>query len=65
MMAADAAEVFLASPGGLYDAKVAEAWRDTILTVGHTAPAAEAFRRFRGRDPDPIALMRRFGLATA
>jgi peptidyl-dipeptidase Dcp len=65
LMAADAAEAFLASPGGLYDAKVAEAWRDTILTVGHTAPAAEVFRRFRGRDPDPVALMRRFGLATA
>jgi peptidyl-dipeptidase Dcp len=65
LMAADAAEAFLASPGGLYDAKVAEAWRDKILTVGHTVPAAEAFRRFRGRDPDPVALMRRFGLATA
>jgi len=64
LMAADAAEAFLQSPGGLYDAGVAQAWRDTILSVGHTVEAAEAFRRFRGRDPDPGALMRRFGLAT-
>lgn len=63
LMAADAAEVFLQSPGGLYDADVARSWRDTILSVGHTVPAAESFRRFRGRDPDPGALMRRFGLA--
>lgn len=62
LMAADAAEVFLQSPGGLYDADVARAWRDTVLSVGHTVPAAETFRRFRGRDPDPGALMRRFGL---
>jgi peptidyl-dipeptidase Dcp len=62
-MAADAAEAFLQSPGGLYDADVARSWRDTILSVGHTLPAAETFRRFRGRDPDPGALMRRFGLA--
>jgi peptidyl-dipeptidase Dcp len=63
LMAADAAEAFLQSPGGLYDADVARSWRDTILSVGHTLPAAETFRRFRGRDPDPGALMRRFGLA--
>jgi peptidyl-dipeptidase Dcp len=65
LMAADAAEAFLQSPGGLYDIDVARIWRDTVLTVGHTVEAAESFRRFLGRDPDPVALMRRFGLATA
>ena len=65
LMAADAAEAFLQSPGGLYDIDVARTWRDTVLTVGHTVEAAESFRRFRGRDPDPVALMRRFGLAAA
>jgi peptidyl-dipeptidase Dcp len=65
LMAADAVEAFLQSPGGLYDADVARTWRDTILTVGHTVPGAVAFGRFRGRDPDPVALMRRFGLAAA
>ena len=64
LMAADAAEAFLQSPGGLYDVDVARTWRDTVLTVGHTIEAAETFRRFLGRDPDPVALMRRFGLAT-
>ena len=63
LMAADVAEAFLASPGGLYDADAARSWRDTILSVGHTVPAAECFRRLRGREPDPLALMRRFGLA--
>jgi Zn-dependent oligopeptidase len=65
LMAADAAEAFLESPGGLYDAKTSQAWRDTVLTVGHTVPADEAYRRFRGHDPDPDALMRRFGLLAA
>jgi peptidyl-dipeptidase Dcp len=65
LMAADAAEAFLASPGGLYDATIAKAWRDTLLTVGHSVPADEAYRHFRGRDPDPDALMRRFGLLAA
>ena len=65
LMAADAAEAFLQSPGGLYDADMAGHWRDAVLSAGHTQPADEAFRRFRGRDPDPVALMRRFGLAAA
>lgn len=61
VLAADAAEAFLSSPGGLYDAATAERYRRTILAVGHGVPAAEAFRSFRGRDPDPEALTRRFG----
>lgn len=65
VMAADVAEAFLESPGGLYDAQTAERWRRTILSVGNTAPAEEAFRAFRGRDPDPDALLRRFGLESA
>jgi peptidyl-dipeptidase Dcp len=65
VMAADVAEAFLESPGELYDAETAERWRRTILSVGNTAPAEEAFRAFRGRDPDPDALLRRFGLESA
>jgi peptidyl-dipeptidase Dcp len=64
VMAADVAEAFERSPGGLYDADTAERWRRTILSVGHSVPADEAFRRFRGRDPDPAPLLRRFGLET-
>ncbi|MFN8894458.1 MAG: M3 family metallopeptidase [Betaproteobacteria bacterium] len=63
VMAADVGERFLAAPGGLYDAEVARAWRDSVLSVGHTVPADAAFRTLMGRDPDPAALLRRFALA--
>jgi len=62
VIAADIADAFLESPGGLYDLEVAKRWRSSILEVGNTIPAVEAFRNFRGRDPDPDALPRRFGL---
>jgi len=62
VMAADAAEAWATAPGGWYDRSVSERWRRTVLGAGHTVDAAEAFRRFRGRDPDPDALLRRFAL---
>ncbi len=62
MMAADVAQAFAEAPGGLYDADTAARWRESLLSVGHTVPADEAFRHFRGRDPDPAALARRFAL---
>jgi Zn-dependent oligopeptidase len=62
VMAADVAEAWLASPGGLYDPAFAQAWRESILTVGHVVPADAAFRQLMERDPDPAALMRRLGL---
>ena len=61
-MAADVAEAFAQAPGGYFDAGTAQRWRETILSVGNTVPADQAFRNFRGRDPDPDALLRRFGL---
>ena len=62
VMAADVAEAFAQAPGGYFDAGTAQRWRETILSVGNTVPADQAFRNFRGRDPDPDALLRRFGL---
>jgi len=62
VMAADVAEAFARAPGGFYDKETSERWRRTVLSVGSTVPAEEAFRNFRGRDPDPDALLRRFGL---
>jgi len=62
VIAADAAEAFLETPGGFFDDDVAKRWRETILEVGNTLPTADAYRNFRGRDPDPMALMRRFDL---
>ena len=61
-IAADIAEQFQASPGGLFDAGVSEDYYSTILQRANTVPAEQAFREFRGRDPDPMALLRRFGL---
>lgn len=61
-IAADIAEAFLAAPGGLYDRDVAANYRRTILDAGSTRPMSEAFRDFRGRNPDPDALFRRFNL---
>ncbi len=63
VMAADAAETFLESAGGLYDAEVARSWLANVLSVGHRVPAEEAFRAFTGHDPTPQPLQRRFGLA--
>jgi peptidyl-dipeptidase Dcp len=61
-IAADIAEAFDQSPGGLYDAATAERWRRTLLSSGNSVPIEQAFRNFRGRDPSPAALLRRFGL---
>jgi peptidyl-dipeptidase Dcp len=63
VMAADAAQVFEQSPGGIYDAVTAKAWIDKVLSVGHRVPADAAFRDFAGHDPDPAPLHQRFGLA--
>jgi peptidyl-dipeptidase Dcp len=62
VMAADAAEAFAQAPGGWYDSDTARRWHETVLSVGTSVPADEAFRNFRGHEPDPDALMRRFGL---
>lgn len=62
VIAADIADAFLSAPGGLYDAAVAERWRKDMLTIGDSIPMDEAFRNFCGRDPNPAALLNRFGL---
>lgn len=62
VMVADAIEAFLEAPGGLYDEGVAARWRDEILSMGSSRPGATAYRAFRGRDPQPDALLRRFAL---
>jgi peptidyl-dipeptidase Dcp len=60
VIAADIAESFVRSPGGLYDAAVAKRYYSLILSSANVTPAAEAFRAFKGREPDPAALWRRF-----
>ena len=65
VMAADAAEYFAQSPGGFFDGAAAQQWMRTVLSVGTQVPAEQAYRNFRGRNPDPLALLRRFDLHPA
>ncbi len=47
---------------GLVDRATGSALRDEVLARGATRPAADSFRAFRGRDPDPTAMLVRHGL---
>lgn len=64
-LTADAAEAFKEAPGGFYDKETAKRLHDSIMSVGNTIDAGEAFRRFRGRDVDTKALMRDRGFPVA
>jgi len=43
--------------------KVGLAFRDTVLSLGGGVDPSTVFKRFRGRDPNPEALLRQNGLA--
>jgi peptidyl-dipeptidase Dcp len=60
-LTADAAEAFEESPGGYFDRGVAQRLREDVFAVGDTIEPAESFARFRGRDVDTAALMRKRG----
>lgn len=60
VLAADGFERFVEA--GLVDRATGEALRADILSRGASRPAAESFRAFRGRDPEPAAMLRRRGL---
>lgn len=57
---ADAFEFF--KEKGLFDGEVARKFRDHILSRGGTQHPMELYKAFRGREPDPDALLRRDGL---
>ena len=61
VLTADCAEAFKTAPGGFYDKPTADRLRRTILSKGNTVDPADQYRAFRGRDPDPVALMRKRG----
>jgi peptidyl-dipeptidase Dcp len=63
-LSADAAEAFAEAPGGFYDKGLAEKLLTEVLSIGNTVEAAEAYRRFRGRDYGTDALMRSRGFET-
>jgi oligopeptidase A len=51
--------------GVILDAATGARFRDEILAVGGSRPAAESFRAFRGREPDVEALLRHNGMIAA
>jgi peptidyl-dipeptidase Dcp len=62
VLTADAFGAFVEG-GGPYDHKVAERLRKYIFSVGNTVDPAEAYRSFRGRDPQTEALMKKRGFS--
>jgi peptidyl-dipeptidase Dcp len=50
--------------GNPYDKATADRFRQTLLSTGNETDRAEAYRQFRGRDPDVKALMRKRGFPT-
>jgi len=61
VLTADAIEAF-SEADGPYDKEVADRLAKYVLAAGNTVAPAEAYRRFRGHDPDTKALMRKRGL---
>lgn len=47
---------------GLFDQATATSFREHILEKGGTGNPAEMYRQFRGKDPDPVYLMKKRGL---
>jgi peptidyl-dipeptidase Dcp len=60
-MDADTWEAFEADP---FNRKISDAFRKYLLSTGNETDRAEAYRQFRGRDPDVGALLRRRGFPT-
>jgi len=63
VMDEDTWEMFEAT-GNVFDPTVAAGMRNIILGEGNSSDRAEAYRRFRGRDPDVNALLRARGFPT-
>lgn len=57
---ADAFELFIEK--GIFDKETAQAFHDHILSKGGTEHPMKLYKRFRGSEPDPKALLRRAGL---
>ncbi|MFD2035266.1 M3 family metallopeptidase [Belliella marina] len=57
---ADAFELF--QEKGIFDPQTAKSFRDNILSAGGKVHPSILYKRFRGRDPKPEALLKRAGL---
>ncbi len=60
VLAADAWSLF--KEKGIFSKEVASSFRENILSKGDTEPAAVLYRKFRGHDPEPEALLRAQGI---
>ena len=58
VLTSDAAEAFEEAPGGFYDKEVAARLVEYLFAPRNSMDPAEAYRKFRGRDPKIDALMR-------
>jgi oligopeptidase A len=67
VLSADAYSAFeeMRDSKGILDAGTGRRFRDEILAVGGSRPAAESFRAFRGREPRVDALLRHSGMIPA
>ena len=63
VLSADAYSLF--EEKGVLDPDAGRRFRDEILAVGGSRPAAESFRAFRGREPSVDALLRHSGMIPA
>jgi oligopeptidase A len=61
LLSADAFARF--EEAGVFDRAAGADYRRSILAVGGSRPALESFVEFRGREPQPDALLRSYGLA--
>lgn len=57
---ADAFEYF--KEQGLFNTEVAAKFKNSILSRGSSAHPMDLYKEFRGREPDPNSLLRRYGL---
>jgi len=60
VLSADAFAAF--AEAGIFDREIGARYRREILAVGGSRPALESFLAFRGREPEPAALLRSYGL---
>jgi oligopeptidase A len=67
VLSADAYSAFeeMRDSNGVFDPRAGQRFRDEILAVGGSRPAAESFRAFRGREPRVDALLRHNGMIEA
>lgn len=64
MIAADVYSAFHEIPQGSveHEKEIGKRFRDTFLALGGSYSCNEIFRKFRGRDPCPLALLKQLNL---